>query len=126
MLGFAHHNCTAARAAKAPPQLAANYDQSRSGRIGHGGSDGSTPFSPIERCVTTNGAGENIQYGLYDPRDIVVELQCVLRASSGKKNRRYGQRSATPALSPTPCQSTASRGDTDSHRRHAHLWQLCL
>lgn len=49
-------------------------DQSRSGRIGHVGSDGSTPFSRIGRYVTTHGAGENIQYGLYDPRDIVVEL----------------------------------------------------
>ena len=49
-------------------------DQSRSGRTGHRGSDGSTPFSRIDRYVTTNGAGENIQYGLYDPRDIIVEL----------------------------------------------------
>lgn len=49
-------------------------DQSRSGRIGHTGSDGSTPFSRIDRYLTTRGAGENIQYGLFDPRDIVVEL----------------------------------------------------
>lgn len=49
-------------------------DQGFSGRIGHDGSDGSDPFSRIDRYVVTNGAAENIQYGRYGARDIVMEL----------------------------------------------------
>lgn len=49
-------------------------DQSSTGRIGHDGSDGSMPGARIDRYVKTLGYGENIQYGLLDPRDIIVEL----------------------------------------------------
>ena len=49
-------------------------DQGKTARTGHGGSDGSDPFTRIRRYVDSRGAAENIAYGLYDARDIVVEL----------------------------------------------------
>ena len=49
-------------------------DQGRSGRTGHTGSDGSDPLTRIRRYVDSRGAAENLAYGLYDAREIVVEL----------------------------------------------------
>ena len=50
-------------------------DQSKSGRTGHNGSDGSTPFTRIKRYgggYTT--AGENIAYGGTRGRELIVQL----------------------------------------------------
>ncbi|MDR1460364.1 MAG: CAP domain-containing protein [Campylobacteraceae bacterium] len=49
-------------------------DQSKTGKVGHGGSDGSTPFDRIKRYGTYNIAGENIAYKPNTGREIVVGL----------------------------------------------------
>lgn len=49
-------------------------DQGRTGRTGHAVSDGSNPFIRTRRYLDSHGAAENIAYGLFDARDIVVEL----------------------------------------------------
>lgn len=49
-------------------------DQSKSGLRGHRGSDGSDPFDRVRRYLNTNGAGENIAYGLWNAREMVMAL----------------------------------------------------
>jgi hypothetical protein len=49
-------------------------DQSKTGEVGHGGSDGSTPFDRIKRYGTYSVAGENIAYKPNTGREIVVGL----------------------------------------------------
>ena len=49
-------------------------DQGRNGLRGHKGSDGSEPFDRVRRYLNTNGAGENIAYGLWNAREMVMAL----------------------------------------------------
>lgn len=50
-------------------------DQSKSGKTGHGGGDGSEPFERMERYGNWQGlSGENIAYGDDDARMIVMQL----------------------------------------------------
>lgn len=50
-------------------------DQGPTGKIGHHGTDSSTPWARMARCGQCLGrAGENISYGYTDARSIVVTL----------------------------------------------------
>ncbi|MDR0408322.1 MAG: CAP domain-containing protein [Campylobacteraceae bacterium] len=49
-------------------------DQSKTGEVGHDGSDGSSPFDRIKRYGTYKMAGENIAYKPNTGREIVVGL----------------------------------------------------
>ncbi|MDR1287149.1 MAG: CAP domain-containing protein [Treponema sp.] len=49
-------------------------DQSKTGQTGHSGSDHSTPASRVSRYGTGSYIGENIAYGSYGGRDIIVDL----------------------------------------------------
>ncbi|MDR0579139.1 MAG: CAP domain-containing protein [Campylobacteraceae bacterium] len=49
-------------------------DQSKTGEVGHDGSDGSTPFDRIKRYGTYLTAGENIAYKPNTGREIVIGL----------------------------------------------------
>lgn len=50
-------------------------DQATSGATGHTGSDGSSPFTRMERYATiTYPAGENLAYGSSDAKDAIIQL----------------------------------------------------
>jgi uncharacterized protein YkwD len=49
-------------------------DQAQSGKTGHKGSDGSSPFDRIKRSGSYSSAAENISYGEAKARDIVVQF----------------------------------------------------
>lgn len=48
--------------------------QAEAGQIGHIGTDGSSPFTRIEKYADCRTAGENISYGAKNGREIVVQL----------------------------------------------------
>jgi hypothetical protein len=51
------------------------HDQSRSGALGHGGSDGSTSWERMNRYGTWQyAAAENISYGNNDARGVLIQL----------------------------------------------------
>lgn len=49
-------------------------DQGASGKTGHPGGDGSMANQRVQRYGTANGTGENLAYGFYKARDIVIQL----------------------------------------------------
>lgn len=71
--------------------------QAEAGQIGHTGTDGSTPFTRIEKYADCSTAGENISYGAKSGLEIVVQLL----VDDGVANRGHRKNIFNPAYTRT-------------------------
>lgn len=71
--------------------------QAQAGGYGHEGTDGSSPFTRIEKYGAFHTAGENISYGCKNAREIVIQLL----VDDGVKDRGHRKNVFNPVFTQT-------------------------